>query len=123
VSQGDPCANVGDVCASGTFCTGVPAKCAVGGTADDGATCTPTVGCATGDYCQIDAGATKGTCIKTGTKGSTCTSDTNCAPAAPYCDLNILPKGGSKGQGSCETGLFSSFANDTADCTEFGGGS
>ncbi len=123
VNKGDPCANVGDVCEPGTFCTGVPAKCAVGGTADNGATCTPTVGCATGDYCQIDAGATKGKCITAGSKGSLCTVDANCAAAAPYCDLNIEPKGGKTGQGSCETGLFSGLGTDGADCTAFGGGS
>jgi hypothetical protein len=93
----------------------------VGGTAAAGSTCSPTIGCATGDYCQIDAGAKKGTCIVEGSIGSKCTPDeANCSAAAPYCDLNVTPKGGTAGkEGSCELGL--SFAVGGDDCNAFGG--
>jgi septal ring-binding cell division protein DamX len=121
VSEGDPCGSVGDVCATGTYCTGVPPVCEVGGTAATGATCTPTIGCAADDYCQIDAGAKKGKCIQAGSMGTTCATDVNCAAAAPYCDVNVPPKSG-KGPGSCQTGLFASFGTDTEDCKAFGGG-
>jgi hypothetical protein len=120
VSEGAGCANPGEECPTGTFCTGVPAKCEVGGTAANGATCTTAIGCATGDYCQINAGAKKGTCIQTGSMGATCMSDVNCSPAAPYCDVNIPPKSG-KGPGSCQTGLFAGLGTDGEDCKAFGG--
>jgi hypothetical protein len=115
-----PCADVGSVCATGTYCTGVPAKCEVGGTA--GGTCTEAVGCATGAYCQMNAGAKSGKCITAASEGSTCKGDTNCAEAAPYCDLSVTPKGGVSGKdGECELGL--SFAVGSDDCKAFGAGS
>jgi hypothetical protein len=114
------CADPGSVCPDGYYCTGSPAKCQMSGTADTGATCGPTVECPDGDYCQINAGATKGTCIKLGATGSACTTDANCSADAPYCDLNVKPKGGSKGEGSCETGLFSTLGTDGDDCKAFG---
>lgn len=118
------CANVGSVCPTGTYCTGVPAYCQPGGTAASGKTCTPpSVNCATGEYCQINAGATSGVCIALGSTGAACTTDDNCSATAPYCDLNVPPSGGTAGEGSCEVGLFSSFGTDSDDCKAFGAGS
>jgi hypothetical protein len=119
VPEGSPCANVGSVCAAGTYCTGVPAKCQEGGAAA-GTTCSPpaTV-CQTGFYCQINGGAQSGTCIQTAQEGSACTTDINCSTAAPYCDLSVTPKNGTSTEGSCELG--ESFATGADDCATFGG--
>lgn len=121
IAQGMPCANVGSVCDTGTYCTGVPATCQPGGMAAAGQTCTPpAVMCAAGEYCQLNGGATSGKCIAMGSVGSVCTTDANCAATAPYCDLNVPPTGGSSTEGTCQTGLFSSFATDEKDCKAFG---
>jgi hypothetical protein len=117
VSEGMPCANIGDVCPAGTFCTGVPAECHPGGTV--GASCTPTVGCSAGAFCNINAGAKTGSCIQGGEIGSSCTTSANCGTSAPYCDLNVKPEsGGGKATGSCEIGL--SFATEAPDCKALG---
>jgi hypothetical protein len=114
---GAECANFGSVCTDpGTYCTGVPAECTAGATM--GGDCTATKVCALPFSCSMSAGATKGTCVAPAGISSACFSDEDCASTAPYCDLNVPPKGG-KGTGSCELGL--SFAVGGDDCNAFGG--
>jgi hypothetical protein len=122
IADGSPCANVGSVCVTGSYCTGVPATCQPGGTAQPGEACSPpSIACAASEYCQINAGATSGACVALGSIGSPCQTGVNCSAAAPYCDLNVTPTGGSSAEGSCEAGLFTSFSTDSDDCKAFGG--
>jgi hypothetical protein len=117
VLAGGFCANPGDVCPTGTYCSGSPATCEEG--ASVAGTCTQVKGCAAGGFCDIDEGATSGVCKVGGGIGSACMTSANCGTTASYCDTNVPPMGGS-GAGSCEEGL--SFAVGGDDCKAFGAG-
>jgi hypothetical protein len=118
VVAGGFCANPGDVCPTGTYCTGSPAMCEEGASVEG--TCTQVKGCAAGGYCDIDEGADKGVCKVGGGIGSECSTSANCGTMAPYCDMNVTATSGSGGSGACEVGL--SFAVGADDCKAFGAG-
>jgi len=119
VATGAFCENPGSVCTDrGTYC--VNGK--NGYTCEPGATmgkvCTTLNGCSAAFACKIPAGEAKGTCVAPASRGSECATDEECAPTAPYCDMNVVPAGG-KAKGACEVGL--SFAVGGDDCKAFGG--
>jgi len=104
VKQADQqCGNAGEICAAGQYCTGTPNKCtakkAMGVACDATNPCVETLRCA-------------GTCVALVAAAGACTSNSDCASAAPYCD----PYSGHK----CEVGL--AFApTATAACADYGG--
>jgi hypothetical protein len=102
---GAVCGNPGDVCATGAYCgqmsTGV-FSCLAKGSA--GAACDATVPCLEALRCAATTCASR-----VGAAGS-CTSNADCAAAAPFCD----PYAGNR----CDLGL--SFAAGAPSCAPFG---
>ena len=92
---------------AGGFCDNPGSVCQAGYTCQEGASAAT---------CQQPVGTGK----TLANQGSACTTNADCAAAAPYCDLNVLPKGGTTGQGSCELGLFESIPLSAEDCNAFG---
>jgi len=101
-----PCSDPGAVCATGNYCTANSADvlvCMAKGAT--GATCSATAPCIEALRCS------GGTCTDRVVAGMPCTSNDDCATAAPYCD----PYAGNR----CTPGL--SFAALSPSCADFGG--
>jgi len=105
-SVDQPCGNSGDVCATGSYCTdneaGNPVCTAKAMT---GTTCSATKPCLEALRCSA------GTCTDRVVAAMPCTSNDDCATAAPYCD----PSAGNR----CTQGLL--FAPLSPSCADFGG--
>ena len=126
------CANAGDVCAAGFYCTdGKPQICKAGKMAGEACAqtseCDPKLRCTAGSTVMpttMDAGApaadagdagttvtpptTGGVCVARGQAGGTCAVDSDCDPSASFCNIyagNICTTGLSfaAGGGSCKT--------------------
>jgi len=106
-AAGQPCGNAGEICVAGQYCTMTPTVTALTCNpkkAKD-AVCDPANPCVENLRCS-------GTCMALVAAAGACASDSDCAPAAPYCD----PYSGNK----CEVGLV--FApTAAAACAAYGG--
>lgn len=105
--SGDFCADPGSSCESGSYCaqaTGSAAQCTA--EAQTGQPCSATIPCNESLRCQ------SGTCAARQTQGQGCSSNSDCAPIAGYCD----PYAGN----ICTIGL--TFATGASDCKGFAAG-
>lgn len=107
---GDACGVVpGQFCNTGLYCT-LPvgmtikvcvARKAMGEMCDAATPCVETLRCS----------ATTATCAKKADNGEACANDSDCLPAAPYCDTYFTPT-------TCDTGFIPS--RTAPECTIFG---
>jgi hypothetical protein len=105
-SSGQPCGNAGEVCATGSYCADNAAGNKVcTPKAMTGTACSATVPCLESLRCS------NGTCTDRVAANGTCTSNDDCATAAPYCDPYAPNR--------CTPGL--SFATGAPACADFGG--
>jgi hypothetical protein len=101
-----PCSDPGAVCSTGNYCTMNSASLLVcTAKAMTGATCSATTPCLEALRCSA------GTCTDRVAASMPCTSNDDCATAAPYCD----PSAGNR----CTTGLL--FAPLSPSCADYGG--
>jgi hypothetical protein len=103
---GQGCTDSGDVCAAGSYCAPNASNnlvCTAKGMT--GATCNATTPCLEALRCS------NGTCADRVPGGMPCTSNDDCATAAPYCD----PFAGNR----CGPGL--TFATNSLSCADYGG--
>lgn len=100
----DPCTDPGDICATGTYCSGSGTAFFCAADRNIGEACTPTLPCdSTKAFCNSP---TSGTCTALGNTGDACTSDTNCATT--FCNANS----------KCAARQFPS---EKGVCADFGG--
>lgn len=102
--KGELCANPGEVCEAGAYCTtfGALQRCELKKML--GESCDGTAPC-------VEALRCDGTCKARLGLGETCASSDDCAPAASYCDPSIGKQ--------CYLGLI--FAPNASACSDYGG--
>lgn len=99
---GSACADPGDTCASGNYCSnasGSP-KCVASET--NGGPCKSNDECVSGLHCV------SGACSALAMSGEACASNSDCDPTAPFCDPDV---------NKCAVGL--GFLNGSFDCNGF----
>jgi hypothetical protein len=108
-----PCGNPGQVCVTDYYCS---ANSAVRICTASGVSGNP---CDANNPCAHNLRCANGSCTTLLPSGGACTANSDCAPAAPYCDPYASPA-------RCDTGL--QFASDSPSCncitagTSCGGG-
>jgi len=105
-NKGDQCGNLGEVCASGSYCmqdTGGAFTCVA--KAAQSAACNATVPCLENLHCDAT-----NTCQPRVTTGA-CTTSDDCAASVPYCDPYV--------GGRCDMGR--TFGGGAAACVDYGG--
>ena len=108
-NKGQPCANPGEVCATGSYCAPDPvtSNLVCLAKAAQSAACSATVPCVETLRCD---GLTS-TCMPRFGAGESCGTTDDCIATAPYCDPYLGCK--------CDLGL--SFAAGAAACVDYGG--